>query len=241
MRRQHRRSKLQYPNNMKEEAFTTWFHVVVQDDINQRVDVSMDVQALLMPPSRNTKSYKSMYAYGNHIQVRSVESNMNTCDSGVAATFLQVCRASNSSRNVRTLNLEYIGWVEELIGVDYGEFELIILYCTWVRANLRGVGATMKCDDYSFTLIKFDSVIPYSIESVVFPLYVQQVFFVDDVENPEWKVVLRKEIEGARVASGCTSSFEILNLTVTSIASITLLNSLVAFRGTRYLTSIILM
>jgi hypothetical protein len=115
---------------MEEEAFTTWFPVVVQDDINQGVDVFMDVQALLMPPSRNAKSYKSMYAYGNQIWVCSVESNMNTCDSGVAVTFLQACRASNSSRNVQTTNLEYIGWMEEIIGVDYGEFELIVLYCT---------------------------------------------------------------------------------------------------------------
>jgi hypothetical protein len=186
---------------MQEEAFTTWFPVVVQDDINQGIDVSMDVQALLMPPSRNTKSYKSMYAYGNHIRVRSVESNMNTCDSGVAATFMQACHASNNSRNIWTKNLEYIGWVEEIIGIDYGEFELIVLYCTWVRANIQGVGATMKRDDYGFTLIKFDRIIPYSADSFAFPLYVQQVFFVDDVENPEWKVVLRKETRGARVAS----------------------------------------
>ena len=130
MRRQHWGRRLGYPSSMQEEAFTTWFPIVVQDDINQGIDVPMDVQALLMPPSRNTKSYKSMYTYSNHIRVRSVESNMNMCDSGVATTFLQACRASNNDRNVRTANLEYIGWMEEIIGVDYGEFELIVLYCT---------------------------------------------------------------------------------------------------------------
>jgi hypothetical protein len=117
---------------MEEEAFTTWFPVVVQDEMNQEADVSMDVQALLMPSSRNAKSYKSIYAYGNHIRVRSIKANMNTCDSGVAAIFSQACRASSSCRNVRTTDLEYIGWVEEIVGVDYGEFELIVLYCTWV-------------------------------------------------------------------------------------------------------------
>ena len=199
---------------MEDEAFTTWFPVVVQDEMNQGTDVFMDVQALLMPPSRNAKSYKSMYAYGNHIRVQSIEANMNTCDSGVAATFSQACRASSSSRNVRTADLEYIGWVEEIIGVDYGEFELIVLYCTWMRANLRGVGATMKRDDYGFTLIKFDRVIPYSADSFAFPLHVQQVFFVDDVENPEWKVVLRKEARGARVASTSEEKPETLSLYV---------------------------
>src|SRR5579875_2122807 len=162
MRHQLRGRRLEYPSNMQAEAFTSWFAAVVQNDMNQGIDVSMDVQALLMPPSKNAKSYKSMYAYGNHIRVRSIESNMNTCDSGVAVTFLQACRASNNDRNARIESLEYIGWMEEIIGVDYREFELIVLYCTWVRANLRGAGATMKRDDNGFMLIRFDRVIPYS-------------------------------------------------------------------------------
>jgi hypothetical protein len=33
---------------------------------------------------------------------------------------------------MRTANLEYIGWVDEIIGVDYGKFEFLVLYCTWV-------------------------------------------------------------------------------------------------------------
>ena len=102
MRRQHRGRRLEYQNNMQEEAFTTWFPVVVQNDINQGIDVSLDVQALFMPPSRNVKSYKSIYAYGNHIRVRSVESNMHTYDSGMTATF------ANMSCEQRITNLEYI-------------------------------------------------------------------------------------------------------------------------------------
>ena len=70
----------------------------------------------------------------------------------------------------------------------------------------------MKHDDYGFTLIKFDRVIPYSTDSFAFPLHVQQVFFVDDVENPEWKVVLRKEARGARVASSAQRRPEPLSL-----------------------------
>jgi hypothetical protein len=37
-------------------------------------------------------------------------------------------------------------------------------------------------------------------------------FFVDDVENPEWKVVLRKETQGARVASTAERRPEMLSL-----------------------------
>jgi hypothetical protein len=46
-----------------------------------------------------------------------------------------------------------------------------------------------------------DRVIPYSANSFAFPLYVQQVFFAYEVDKPSWKVVLRKEPSGTRVAS----------------------------------------
>ena len=103
--------------------------------------VSDDVQALLLPPSRNAKGYMSMYAYGNHIRVRGAEANLSTCDSGVTTTFLQSCRSSSSDMNMRTTNLEYVGWVEEIISVDYEKFEIVVLYCTWAQANGRDARA----------------------------------------------------------------------------------------------------
>jgi hypothetical protein len=56
---------------------------------------------------------------------------------------------------MRTANLEYIRWVDEIIGVDYGKFELLVLYCTWVQANMTRARAIMKRDEFGFTLIKF--------------------------------------------------------------------------------------
>jgi hypothetical protein len=56
---------------------------------------------------------------------------------------------------MRTANLEYIGWVDEIIRVDYGKFELLILYYSLVQTNMTGARAIMKRDEYGFTLIKF--------------------------------------------------------------------------------------
>ena len=42
---------------------------------------------------------------------------------------------------------------------------------------------------------------PLSAESFAFPLHVEQVLFVHDLNNHGWKVVLRKEPRGARVVS----------------------------------------
>ena len=41
-------------------------------------------------------------------------------------------------------NVGYIGWMEEIIGVDYGKFEILLLYCTWVQAITNGPRATIK-------------------------------------------------------------------------------------------------
>jgi hypothetical protein len=155
-----------------------------------------------------------MYAYGNHIRVRRAEADLNTCDSGIAAMFSQDYRASVTNRNMRSANLEYIGWVEEIIGIDYGKFELLVLYFTWVKANMRGVNATMKHDTYGFTLIRPNRCIWYSSDSFAFPLYMQQVFFVDDVKNLGWKVVLRKEAKSIRVASESGRRIDVQNLSV---------------------------
>ena len=113
-----------------------WLHSAVDEDIARGDAVCDDVLALLLPPSRDAKGYRSMYAYGNHIRVRGAEQDLSTCDSGVAATFLQSCRS-----NMRTANLEYVGWVEEIISVDYGKFEVVVLYCTWAQANRSGACA----------------------------------------------------------------------------------------------------
>jgi ATP-dependent phosphoenolpyruvate carboxykinase len=42
-----------------------------------------------MPPTLEVRSYQSMYAFGNHIHVASVEKGLTTYDNGVSATFEQ--------------------------------------------------------------------------------------------------------------------------------------------------------
>jgi hypothetical protein len=48
---------------------------------------------------------------------------------------------------------------------------------------MTGAWATMKRDEYGFKLIKFDRKIPYSADSIAFPVQIQQVFLVDEVDN----------------------------------------------------------
>ena len=133
--------------------------------------------------------------------VHSAEGILTTVNSGVDAAFFQHCCSSVHARNLKGANLEYVGWVEEILAVDYSRYELVVLYCNWVMANMVGHYATMKRDDYGFSLVNFDRLVSLSAKSFAFPLHIEQVFFVDDLNNNGWKVVLRKESREARVVS----------------------------------------
>ena len=201
-RRKKRKARVVYLSEMCDEDFHVWFpKAVIRAIEDGDEEVPQDVRALMLPPSDVVKSYRSMYAYGHALRVRSAETQLTTADSGVAATFRQLCRAGTKDTNLRAAELEYVGWVEEILSVDYGQFEVVVLYCNWVVANMRGDGATMKRNDYGFTTVNFERLIPYSAQSFAFPLHIEQVFFAPDVAKRGWEVVLRNEPRGVRLFS----------------------------------------
>ena len=51
--------------------------------------------------------------------------------------------------------------MEEILAVDYGRSEQVVLYCNWVMTNMVGNIATMKRDDYGFGLVNFDRLTDY--------------------------------------------------------------------------------
>jgi hypothetical protein len=46
--------------------------------------------------------------------------------------------------------LEYVGWIEEILELDFGGFQTVVLLCNWVVANYEGSNATVKCNEYGF-------------------------------------------------------------------------------------------
>ena len=176
--------------------------------IDSGEEIMPDVIDISIGPTRVATSYCSMWAYGNHFRVKSVERNLTTVDCGVAATFEQECQSGPQDQNTITAQVEYVGWVEEILELDYGRFQVIVFLCNWVKEISHGPGATMKQDDYGFTLVNFNRLIPISAQSFVFPIQIEQVFFSDtNCEQPGcWKVVLRKAVRACE-AFWLTSQF----------------------------------
>jgi hypothetical protein len=47
-------------------------------------------------------------------------------------------------------------------------------------------------DEYGFTLVNFEQLIPLSVQSFAFPMHIEQGFLVEGASSPRnWKVVLR--------------------------------------------------
>jgi hypothetical protein len=91
-------------------------------------------------------TYKSMYAFKNHYRVKSLERPLKTCDSGVAATFIQVSRRIPPDANQVNADVEYVGHIEEILELNYRHHCLVVLFCDFVKANYMGENATMKKD-----------------------------------------------------------------------------------------------
>ena len=170
-------------------------------EVDDGLDVHPEVDALSGLPARMATRYRSMYGYGYHYRVRSSESGLKTSDSGIAATFLRECRFGLRDRNPIIAPVEYVGHLEEIVELNYNIFRQVVLIGTWVKANYRGANATVKKDNFGFTIANFSQTIPFGRDSFAFPQQVEQVFFSDCLEAPGWKVVVRTKPRGRRVVA----------------------------------------
>ena len=202
-RHPHRRGRrgAPYPLGMEEIApFAKWLEEDVQKAMEEGEEIPNDVQDSSKLPSLQAKKFKSMFAYGYHYRVKSAEQrSTSTCDSGMAAIFHQPCRSGRRDQNVVNEDLEYIGQIQEIVELNYGKHYTVLLICDWVKANYRGRHATVKKDEWGFTMANFGALVPFGYESLAFPIHCHQVFFSDEEDEPGWKVVLRTEVRGRRV------------------------------------------
>ena len=122
--------------------------------------------------------------------MKSAERNLTIVDCGVAATFEQECRSGPQDQNTIMAQVEYVGWVEEILELDYGRFQVTVFLCNWVKAISQGPGATHETRRIWFYLGEFQQA--YTNFSSIICIFntVEQVFFSDtNCEQPGcWKV-----------------------------------------------------
>lgn len=156
---------------LQDTHFSKLFKSEFSCDKQARKKINEDVLVLSLSPSSQITWYRSMYAFKNQIRKHNAEEILTMVDFSVAAIFSQHCRSKVHAMNFKAANLEYVIWLDKILGVNYVRYELVVLYCNWVMANIVGHNVTLKRDDYRFSLVNFNRSISLSAESFVFSLY----------------------------------------------------------------------
>jgi hypothetical protein len=67
---------------------------------------------------------------------------------GVVATFEHECCSHSNDQNPIMALIENVGWIEEILELDYWRFQTIVLLCNWMVANYKGSTIIVRCDEY---------------------------------------------------------------------------------------------
>ena len=144
-------------------------------------------------------SHRKMYAFGMHFRVRGAEGGLITRDSCVVASFTrQRPWGLRNGRPIETTE-EYVGYIEEILELDYRNHCTTVLVCDWVCPSVDPRHPNITRDQYGFTVANFNHMDgKVHANSFAFSLHCQQVFFSNDPTRPGWKVVCRTDVRGRR-------------------------------------------
>jgi hypothetical protein len=126
---------------------------------------------------RVATGYRAMYVHGMHLRIRDAEEDKLTCKSRVAAAVWE-CKRSRDSDTVDNVDsVEYVGWVEEILELNYRSHCCIVVIYSWILGALGIRNAKVEKDKYGFLLENFIRTMPVGMKSFAFPTQCQQCFF----------------------------------------------------------------
>lgn len=121
-------------------------------------------------------SFSGMWAYGSHLRVEEKDKGNTNCDCVVGVEFLH--------ENEKKF---YVGFIQDIIQVDFGENSPTLLKCKWIRASV------VQFDEYGFVCANTQQFLSEIDEPYVSPLQINQLFLIDDVRIPGWSYAIQIE------------------------------------------------
>jgi hypothetical protein len=101
------------------------FGNIVAEDMATCVEVAKNIFSLNSPPSQVATTCHSMYAFGSHLRVASVECYLSCSDLGMVVIFEQECHSHSNDRNPVVASQVYVGWIEKILKLDCRRFKTI--------------------------------------------------------------------------------------------------------------------
>jgi hypothetical protein len=92
--------------------------------------------------------------------------------------------------------VKYVSVIKDILKLNYGPIStpIIFIQCAWVRNrnDVRG-NPTYKRNQAGFLVCNFRYMMAKDEEPFVFPTQVQRMLFMDEEQDPSWRVVVQKE------------------------------------------------
>ncbi|XP_052732446.1 uncharacterized protein LOC128196244 [Vigna angularis] len=154
--------------------------------------MSTDLKFLARGPLDNARRFTAYNINGFKFRTLTRDEGLRTQNSGVFLTSNTTCVSSTVDRNLRQADLSYDGKLEDIIELNYyGRFKVVLFKCKWVDTTReRGY----KKDQWNFNCVNFDRLIHIGNreehEPYIEASQAQMVYYVDDVVNEGWSVVV---------------------------------------------------
>ena len=137
---------------------------VVQDDVVQ----------YSCPPERYATSHRQMHVFGMHLRVRSSKGGLVTRDSYVVAAFTEQLRWGIRNGRPIERTREHVGYIQEILELDYRNHCTTVLLCECVRAACDARFPSIERDRYGFSVANFEHMDSrVHPDSFAFPLHCQ--------------------------------------------------------------------
>ncbi|KAG0597431.1 hypothetical protein M758_UG337800 [Ceratodon purpureus] len=174
--------------------FSAWLKEHVEQ--LQSTDFPLDEKLIQLykPPSTVAKSYNYMWAYG--ALLRCIEDE----NTRAYATYDLGISTSVSERAVDRIE---VGVLKGIYCVLFSGWNVIFLKVEWIRHDM------IKKDCMGFWTCRTDiQEDRRRMNPFLLPVNAEQVFFMEDVVHPQWKIVLRHEPRARRVVENSVPGFD---------------------------------
>ena len=148
----------------------------ISDAKEEGQDITTKESELSQLPHLWAMHFSGMWAYGSHLRVEEKDKGKINCDCVVSVEFLHEIEKKF-----------YVGFIKEIIQVDFGENSPILLKCKWIRPS------TIQFDEYGFVCANRRQFLSKTDELYVSPLQINQSFLIDDLRSPRWLYAIQIE------------------------------------------------
>ena len=105
-------------------------------------------------------------------------------NSGVTLTAKTMQVSNSKDKNLIISNMSFYGVLQDIWELDYIEFKVVVFKCQWVESS-----SGVKEDEDGCTLVDLTK-IGHKSDSFILSTHAQQVFYVEDGNDPAWSIVV---------------------------------------------------